>query len=71
MTITDVLPDALVTTEAAGITSALGTVWAIISTRMLVPGLSRSVWFAACTHTSTVVLEGSRAGLITVILPGI
>ncbi len=42
MTMTEVDPDELVTTAACGITSAPGTVLAIISTRRLVPALSFS-----------------------------
>ena len=37
------MPDALVSTAACGMTSAFGTVFAIISTRRLVPGLSLTV----------------------------
>ena len=50
-------------------TSASGTVFAIISTRTLIPGRSCPWPFGACTHTSTVVLVVSRAGLTMVTLP--
>jgi hypothetical protein len=71
ITIANVPPDGLVSTAFSGITSAFGTVFAIISTRMLEPGRSLPSALSACTHTSTVVFEASSAGLITVTVAAI
>ncbi len=66
MTMAKVEPPALVSTALCGMTSAFGTVFAIISTLTLEPGLSFPSRLSASTHTSTVVLAGSSAALISV-----
>ena len=47
-------------------TRALGTVFAIISTLRLEPGRSFPSLLSASTHTSTVLLAGSSAALMSV-----
>src|SRR5262249_34537979 len=64
MTIANVEPWALVRTAFSGMTSALDTVLAIISTRRLLPGRSVPSRFSACTPTSTLRFVAARAGVI-------
>src|SRR5271165_1047679 len=69
MTITVDAPSGVINTADAGTTTASFTVRATISSVTLVPGRNRPSVLGASTHTSTVVLLGSSAGLTSVTLP--
>ena len=66
---TIVSPSALGRTAGAGISVAPSSVAATIDTWTDWPACSRSPGLSACTHTCTVVLFGSDAGLTMVTLP--
>src|SRR3979409_2134469 len=66
---TELFPLEAVSTAAAGITNALGFDLTIASVRKVIPGFNMPLGFPASTHTSMVVLPGSNAGLICVIVP--
>src|SRR3974390_3156575 len=69
MTITADAPSGVFNTADAGTTTASFTVRATISSVTLAPGRRRPSVLGASTHTSTVVLLGSSAGLTSVTLP--
>ncbi len=63
-TMTDFAPSCAVRTEAAGIFQALASVRPVMETLTGVPTLSAPALFSILSQTSTVVLPGSRAGLM-------